>query len=200
MFNLHFVSLNKVWIDEILTLFDKEPNINITFGPIESIDYGPTHVFVSPCNSLGQMNGGIDAVYSELFPECETLVRNRIAILPTKTALGRSYLDIGSAIVVPLEAQQTALIIAPTMFYPEDVSDTMNALTSFLAALLMMEKYTKNKPDLYTLVVTSHCCGVGGMVPETSAQQMYLAWQEFTLSAREASETREYTDIVTIEQ
>jgi O-acetyl-ADP-ribose deacetylase (regulator of RNase III) len=200
MFNLHFVSLNKVWIEEILTLFDKEPNINITFGHIESIDYGNSlHVFVSPCNSLGQMNGGIDAIYSELFPDCETLVRNRIAMLPTKTALGRSYLDIGAAIVVPLEAQQTALIVAPTMFYPENVSDTMNALTSFLAALLMMEKYTKNKPDLYTLVVTSHCCGIGGMNPETSAQQMYLAWQEFVLGARESAETHDCSDIVTIQ-
>lgn len=199
MFNLHFVSLTKAWIEEILTLFDKEPNINITFGHIESIDYDPTHVFVSPCNSLGQMNGGIDAVYSQMFPGCETLVRNRIAMLPTKTILGRSYLDIGSAIVVPLMTHQTTLIVAPTMFYPEDVSGTMNALTSFLAALLMMEKYTKYKPDIYTLVVTSHCCGVGGMNPETSAQQMYLAWQEFTQGAKEASETREYSDIVTIE-
>ena len=107
-------------------------------------------------------------------------------------------MDIGSAIIVPLALYQTALIIAPTMFHPEDVSNTMNALTSFLAALLMMEKYTKYKPDTYTLVVTSHCCGVGGMDPEKSAQEMYLAWLEFTQGAKESVETREYSDIVTI--
>lgn len=200
MFNLHFVSLTKAWIEEILTLFDKEPNINISFGHIESLDYGPTHVFVSPCNSLGQLNGGIDEVYSQLFPGCELLVRNRIAVLPTKTILGRSYLDVGSAIVVPLVTYQTALIVAPTMFHPEDVSDTMNAYTSFLAALLMMEKYTQYKSDIYTLVITSHCCGVGGMDPEESAQQMYLAWLEYTQGAREASETLGYSDIVTLSQ
>jgi O-acetyl-ADP-ribose deacetylase (regulator of RNase III) len=181
MFRIHFISLNNAWIQEIQTLFANIQNIQITHGNIEKYREKDTDVFVSPCNSLGQMSGGIDYSLSrKMFPTCETIVRNRIKKLSTKTILGRSYLDIGSALFIQLKYYDVGLIIAPTMFTPEDVSTTKNAYISFLAALMMMNKYTQTDSNKYTLIATSHCCGFGCMDPIVSAQQMYDAYMDFS--------------------
>jgi len=179
MFHIHFISLNKVWIDEIQRLFINISNIKITYDNIENYKVTDGDVFVSPCNSLGQMSGGIDYSLSrKMFATCETAVRNRIQNLSTKTILGRPYLDIGSALYIPLRQYNVSLIVAPTMFYPEDVSTTQNAYISFLAALMMMKKYNSND-STYTLIATSHCCGFGYMDPIESANQMYTAYTDF---------------------
>lgn len=179
MFRIHFVSLNRIWIDEIQKRFGENPLIQFTCGKLETLPVFDNHVFLSPANSFGQMTGGIDYTLSRvIFPGCEAHVRNRLQLCPTKTILGRSYLDIGSALYIPLPTYRSALIVSPTMFFPEDVSTTMNAYISFLAALLLMKKV--HVSDESVLVATSHCCGFGCMDPAESARQMYDAYMDFT--------------------
>jgi O-acetyl-ADP-ribose deacetylase (regulator of RNase III) len=168
---LHFVSLNNVWIDEIHRLF---PDAKATCGDVQTIPHEKT-AFVSPANCLGFMDGGIDSVYSRtMFPGCEQQVKQKIRDLGHTTLLGRPYLPIGSAFVVPV-GETTGLICAPTMFLPHDVSKTRNAYLSCLAALLVFQKV-----GLYeTLVLTSHCCGYGKMSEQESARQMRKAYDDF---------------------
>jgi O-acetyl-ADP-ribose deacetylase (regulator of RNase III) len=168
---LHFVSLNKPWTEEIQKLF---PGIPVTYGEVQKIPSSKT-IFVSPANSLGFMDGGIDyALSREMFPGLQTKVQRKIKELGLCTGLGRHYLPIGQALTIDLG--DSAVVVAPTMFLPHDVSDTQNAYWSFLAALAAAKK---THPD-WTLVVTSHCCGYGKMAPTESAKQMRLAWEHFS--------------------
>ena len=182
---LHFCSLNRVWCDEVATLF---PESQITCGDVQTIPKENT-VFVSPANCLGFMDGGIDYVYSrKMFPGCEKLIRNKIKELGFKTFLERNYLRIGSALCIG------NLICAPTMFLPHDVSKTRNAYYSFLAALLVAQKMGK----FTTIVVTSHCCGYGKMLETESAKQMREAYDEFILldGKQHSSDTSVTKDVV----
>ncbi len=133
--------------------------------------------FVSPANSLGFMDGGIDYMLSRrIFPGIQTAVQLRIAAAGYKTALGRSFLPIASAIWIPTPSVPSCgLIVAPTMFLPHDVSGTQNAYWSFLAALVLHRKVSPDK----TLIVTSHCCGYGKMPADESAEQMFRAYEDF---------------------
>ena len=168
--SLHFVSLNKIWIEEIKTLF---PTAKITCGDVQTIPREKT-IFVSPANCLGFMDGGIDYVYSrKMFPGCEQQVKQKIRELGFKTLLGRDYLPIGSAFLVPV-GETTGLICAPTMFLPHDVSQTRNAYLSCLAAFLIFQK-----AEIYeTIVLTSHCCGYGKMSEKESARQIRKAYDD----------------------
>ena len=130
--NIVFVSLNGDWIHEIAKRF---PKSQVICDTVESVPRENT-VFVSPANSLGFMDGGIDWIYSRcMFPGCESAVKSKIQQVGKYTALHRPYLPVGSAVCIPV-GETTGLICAPTMFHPSDVSHTRNAYWSVLAALL----------------------------------------------------------------
>jgi O-acetyl-ADP-ribose deacetylase (regulator of RNase III) len=161
-------------------LFDGIPNIIVEARDIIQIPIENT-CFVSPANSLGFMDGGIDWVLSrELMPGIEPKVKAKIAELGILTTIGRPYLSVGSVIAVPHDDESnTILIVAPTMFLPHNVCRTQNAYWSFYAALKMWNKICKQKNKNYTLVATSHCCGCGKMSGEESAKQMKQAYDDF---------------------
>ena len=65
------------------------------------------YYFVSPANSLGYMDGGIDKAYMGMFENIQQKVQKRIAWLSKtyrkSSKLGRPYLPIGSSFRVPVE-------------------------------------------------------------------------------------------------
>jgi O-acetyl-ADP-ribose deacetylase (regulator of RNase III) len=178
-FNLTFISLNKLWIEHITRLFKNEI-ITIVYDDIRSITK-EKKIFVSPSNSLGFMDGGLDRILNDdMFPDCRKQYETKIKTLMYRTILGRPYLPVGSAIFVNRELEESGIIFAPTMFKPSDVSKTRNAYHSFLVALYLMKKYNNTLTEPFvSLVVTSHCCGYGMMCEEESAKQMYEAWCDF---------------------
>ena len=189
---IHFISLEKAWTDKMTALFVGESNVMITHGNIKDF---PTdnRVFVSPANCLGFMDGGIDWVLSrEMFPGLQTTVQDRIKTLDIKTGLGRNYLPIGSAILVPTCKPHASCISAPTMFLPHNVSGTKNAYWSFLAALALHSKQSGSS----ILVATSHCCGYGGMDCHESARQMYAAYCDFMTGKTPIDATADLRDVV----
>ena len=84
------------------------PNVEIQKGRIQDVKRKGA-AFVSPANSLGFMDGGVDYTLSrEMFPGCEKEVKKKIWELAAqdpegghKTLLGRPYLRVGSALWVP---------------------------------------------------------------------------------------------------
>jgi len=174
-FTISFISLNKIWT-EYMRLYFKDEDVNIIYDNITSIDMKES-IFVSPANSLGFMDGGIDRVLNEeVFQDCREQYQAKLLELPYRTALGRPYLPVGSAIIVIRDLEQSGIIFAPTMFKPSDVSQTRNAYHSFFASLYLMKKYNGKYKKL---IVTSHCCGYGMMDEEESARQMYDAWRDY---------------------
>ena len=124
---IHFISFDATWVATMSELFSDVSGVTVTYGNINSIPRENT-VFVSPANSLGYMDGGIDYVLSrEMFPGLQTIVQDLIAEHGVVNAFGRQYLPVGSAL-----AATTHIIVAPTMFQPRDVGRTRNAYWSFL--------------------------------------------------------------------
>jgi O-acetyl-ADP-ribose deacetylase (regulator of RNase III) len=146
---------------------------DVTQVPLE-----PGMAFVSPANALGFMDGGIDLAYSfKMFPGIEKRVKQVIKSDKFRDKLGRPYLPIGRAIVVPTQVQGVSLISAPTMWLPQDVSDTHNAYHSTYAALKAAA--SENVRQVY---VSGFCTGYGKMLPEESVRQMMLAHEDFMAS------------------
>ena len=192
--SINFISLHEEWIDSIKEHFKNIPLVIFDKCDIRTIPTENT-CFVSPANSLGFMDGGIDLVLSrEIMPGIEQKVKKRIRELGIISSMGRSYLPIGSVITVPHDLN-TFLIVTPTMFLPHDVSETHNAYWSFYAALKMWQKICVQKNTKFNLVVTAHCCGYGKMSGEESALQMKRAYDDF-IHEKGAVPVKEFDDAI----
>lgn len=192
--SIKFISHHNVWVDSMKEHFKNTLFVSAEKGDIRDIPI-ENHCFVSPANSLGFMDGGIDLVLSrEIMPGIERKVKKCIQDLGIISSMGRPYLPIGSVISVPHDLN-TFLIVTPTMFLPHDVRGTENAYWSFYAALKMWRKLCIQKNKKFNLVVTSHCCGTGKMSGEESALQMKRAYDDF-IHEKGAESVKEYTDAI----
>ena len=179
---LHIISLNKEFIQLATARFTGKALVEVR--DIRDVER-EGRIFVSPANSLGFMDGGIDKPLSrEMFPGCERAVRAAIASLGYKTALGRAYLRVGSALWVPV-GPSIALISAPTMFLPHDISETQNAYWAFMAILMLADRiYSSSGGSLHTIVCPSLCCGYGRMPAAVAVDQMWRALEDFEAGRR----------------
>lgn len=145
----------------------------------------PADCMVSPANSFGYMDGGLDRIISyELGDEIEGIVQSAIV----KEFYGE--IPVGSALLVDTGSEKWPyLAVAPTMRVPEDVSTTCNAYSAFRAILLAISKFNATNPKkrVDTLVCSGLGTGIGGMSPETCALQMKLAYESFLGTQRIAS-------------
>jgi O-acetyl-ADP-ribose deacetylase (regulator of RNase III) len=131
-------------------------------------------VMVSPANSFGIMDGGLDlAIRNQLGDRVESLVQKQII------EESHGELPVGLAVIVPTSHQQWPfLVCAPTMRVPEDVSKTLNSYLSFRATLLAIRKYndSSNGQKINTLVCPGLATGIGKMPARKCAAQMRLAY------------------------
>jgi len=128
---------------------------------------GMFDAIVSPANSFGIMDGGIDKIYIQ---EMGILVEKNAQKM-IKNSKFQGELPIGEALSVETGIKQYKnMIIAPTMRIPEDVSNTINAYTAFRATLIeaSLQGYS-------TLITPTFCTGIGKMPSYKSATQMYMA-------------------------
>lgn len=149
----------------------------------------PASAIVSPANSFGFMDGGIDAVYTRRFgPKLQVTLQDKLA----KYYDGE--LPVGQGVFVRTgDPSYPYLISAPTMRVPGDVSMTPNAFLSLKAAIkvaltineiyhLRESKRREGDLPLKPDRITSILCpglgtGVGGMPFERCAAQMHKAYR-----------------------
>jgi O-acetyl-ADP-ribose deacetylase (regulator of RNase III) len=142
--------------------------------------------FVSPANSLGFMDGGVDLVLSRaMFPGVEGRVRAAFRANGAVTRLGRPYLPIGDAVVVDAGPVGVHLVSAPTMWLPGNVSGTSNAYHALFAALRAVERFNRSNGSgsgsgnrITHLVVPGMCTGYGGMSADQAISQMMHAHRD----------------------
>jgi O-acetyl-ADP-ribose deacetylase (regulator of RNase III) len=135
--------------------------------------------YVSPANSLGMMDGGIDEIYSrKMFPGLENKVKEAINKAGKLNGRGHKYLPVGSALTVPTGVDNNYMIVAPTMLMPENVKDTRNAMWSMSAVLHVLagQNFFDSEDEV---IIPGLCTGVGGMDFDTCCQQMALAVYPF---------------------
>lgn len=159
----------KAWEAEFRNL----PNVTVEccdiFDPIPHLG---KVALVSPANSFGFMNGGIDAVYIRHFgPELQTRLQNTIQ--PS----GVGYygeIPVGQAVAIYIDDLNKGfnlLISAPTMRVPTDVTGTINAYLAFRAALIEADIHW-----VENLICPGLCTFIGRMPVEIAAHQMREAY------------------------
>jgi O-acetyl-ADP-ribose deacetylase (regulator of RNase III) len=159
---------------EMITAWDRvffdTSDVEIEHGNI--LDFAEDTI-VSPANSYGYMDGGIDKVYRDHFGiEIEKSVQNAIR------NTGETYLPVGSAVIVKTNNLRVPLmIVAPTMFLPEAVKPQ----NCFFAMSAILNIYTKHKNKIENIYCPGLGTGVGQVEPIDSAKEMksaYLKWKQ----------------------
>lgn len=166
---------------------------------------------VSPANSFGFMDGGIDMIYSlhfgwQMQDRLQKVIREeyngellvgQAAIITTVDHHHRNTVDWskfnGGR---PIKY----LISAPTMRVPLDVADTVNAYLAFRAVILAVERFNANHPD--DPIRSVLCPGLGtaiGLMPrDRCAYQMLKAYETFYLGVDSTILEPEYLAIPTM--
>lgn len=124
---------------------------------------GRTDAIVSPANSFGFMDGGIDAAYTAFFgPRLQRDVQSAIRLLP------RQELLVGEALAVNTgNARYPCCIAAPTMRRPMRLWDGTNAYLAARAAVRLAGGF-----GLATLAMPGMGTGCGGLAPDVAARAM----------------------------
>jgi len=150
-------------------------DFTITHGDIFA---GPkADAIVSPANSFGFMDGGIDAVYEDRFG-VEIPMRLREHIKNN----WHGEIPVGQATIIATNDEDYPwLISAPTMRVPESVKGTVNAYLAFRAVLLAVKKWNETWHDKERYKINSILCpglgtAVGEMPVDDCAIQMWRAY------------------------
>jgi O-acetyl-ADP-ribose deacetylase (regulator of RNase III) len=181
-----FADINPKLTAQIMTYFADEPDVEVHTGDIFA---HKADAIVSPANSFGFMDGGIDLVYSKHFGwELETAVQQAIA------EKFEGELLVGQATIVPTGNEEIPwLVAAPTMRVPMHIDGTVNAYLSFRAVLRAVKEHnectwdcpftgiTHHKPDtkkIHTILCPGLGTAVGNLDPKVGAVQLLYAYNE----------------------
>jgi len=165
---LHLRDRNAALVDAWQRQFSGVENVEVTHGDIFDVT---ADAVVSPANSFGFMDGGIDLVYSRRFGW--DLQERLQALLRAEHA---GELPVGQAVIVETVATDIPwLISAPTMRVPMDVSGTVNAYLALRAALLAVRRHAGD-PRIETVLCPGLGTAIGRVPPDRAARQMAHAW------------------------
>jgi O-acetyl-ADP-ribose deacetylase (regulator of RNase III) len=146
-------------------------------------DYVPTKttIYVSPANSLGFMDGGVDIPLSTcIFPGIDVVLRDRIQQIGRTSSIRRKYFPVSSAIFIPnssdISPHVHGMISAPTMLRPQDIRGTLNVMRATQAVRKLCEKLCLNDVDV---VFTSMGCGYGKLEARESLDQIETGWRTY---------------------
>jgi len=170
MFSIHLRDMNSGVVSAWSDAFSDVSTVSVSCGDIFAQD---ADAIVSPANSFGFMDGGIDLIYSRFFGwELE----DRLKRLLTKQYYGE--LPIGQAVIIPTKNTSIPFLIsAPTMRVPSNISQTFNVYLAFRAALIaVLEHNQKHNILIQSILVPGLGTGIGDVTPERAASQMRAAY------------------------
>ena len=150
------------------------PNVTIVHGDILQ---GSADAIVSPANSFGNMDGGVDLAYARFFPDG---LEARLQSVIDSNYDGE--LPVGQATVIATLHDAIPLMVsAPTMRMPSNIARTVNVYLAFRAALLALER-RRSEADLAVISMLSPAMGtgVGAMPVDRAARQMRIAYDNVT--------------------
>lgn len=161
---------NGVLVEAWKRHFDGVEAVTATQGDI----FGDTaDAIVSPANSFGYMDGGIDGVYAEHFG---------IGLEPSlRKLLAQEHggeLPVGSAVLVATGASDIPwMVSAPTMRVPGPVPNTLNAFLAFRAALRCVVAHnTSSSGAISSVLCPGLATAIGKMPADRCARQMRFAY------------------------
>lgn len=168
------VDINPKMIAAWRETFEENPEVEIVHGSM--LDQ-QVSAWVSPTNSGGRMDGGLDAVIkSFLGPGIELAVQKQIA-----ERYGGA-MPVGHATCVPTGRPMPRFLIStPTMVASnEDISDTMNVALAAAAAFQAVHMQNALQPGSITSVALPGLgASTGRVPPEICADLMWTAYDLF---------------------
>lgn len=153
----------------LVQIFKEAKNVEVVQG---NILYLQADAIVSPTNSFGDMSGGLDKAIDNFF---EGEAQRKIQAQIRTQYYGE--LQVGNALTIKMDNTRFPnIVFAPTMRIPATVKNTINAYLAMRAILIEAKKF-----NFSTIVIPSLCSGIGKMPYVTSAEQMYVAYQNIML-------------------
>jgi O-acetyl-ADP-ribose deacetylase (regulator of RNase III) len=166
--NLHLVDFNGHLVNAWVEAFEQFPEVTIQQGDLLAV---ARHCVVSPANSYGFMDGGIDAAYRAFFGvQIERTVQDAVTRRP------EGHLPVGAGLVVRTGHNRVPyMIVAPTMTVPEQV-ESRNCYRALRAVLRVAGTDAEIGQDVYCPGLAT---GVGMVPPENAATEMALAYGDW---------------------
>ncbi len=168
----HLRDINTRLVAAWTTAFADVPNVHPARGDIFGVQ---ADAIISPANSFGFMDGGIDLLYTRRFG---WQLQERL-----QAKLRQEYdgeLPIGMAVILKTgDPDLPYLVSAPTMRVPADVSDTPNAYLAFRAALRVIRDFNQqHEGAIKTVLCPGLATATGQMLPAVCARQMHSAYMQ----------------------
>lgn len=167
-------SIHEDMVLEWMVEFEKFPWVKINHGNItkQSAD-----AIVSPANSFGFMDGGLDNALREYFGwDLQEKLQKRIK------EKHNGELIVGTAEIVETGKPEIPyLISAPTMRVPMEIKDTMNPYLATRAVFLEIDSFNLDSLRIQSVLVPSMGTGVGKVPFDVAARQMRAAYEEVVL-------------------
>ncbi|HWX19714.1 MAG TPA: macro domain-containing protein [Candidatus Binatia bacterium] len=166
--NLHLIDCNSDVVNAWVEAFKRFPEVHVQQGDLLAT---AEHCVVSPANSYGFMDGGIDAAYRAFFgPQIERAVQDAVTRRP------EGHLPVGAGLFVRTgHARVPYLIVAPTMAMPEPV-ESRNCYRAMKAILRIATANIEVGRNIYCPGLGT---GVGMVPPENAAAAMAEAYREW---------------------
>ncbi|MBO9631685.1 MAG: macro domain-containing protein [Chitinophagaceae bacterium] len=157
--------------------FKAEEKVRIVEGDLTSL---VCDAIVSPANSFGFMDGGVDYAISErLGWDLEKELQQKIRKLPEGELL------VGKALLLETKDKEIPFLIsAPTIRIPTNfnIDTSVNAYLAMKAALIVAQ----GEERINSVAIPGFCTGVSRMQPMIAARQMFIAWEEIVHGKKQA--------------
>lgn len=178
---IRFVSLDKDIKNMIEKVFSGYDNLSGEKKVIQSCE--SADCIVSPANSFGQMDGGIDGALSLMLSTEDDVdyIGKKVRQVISDIYFGEQ--PVGTCILLPTDNEKFPFLAhAPTMATPSNVSGTFNPYYAFRAVLLEVIKYNRSCDDvdkrIKSVLTTTFATGCGGIGLEEALEQMKLAYDK----------------------
>lgn len=169
-------SLGEAWLRE----FEGMRDVSIVKADIVTVD---CDAIVSPANSFGFMDGGLDYHLSNYLGwDLQDRLQERIKELPEGELL------VGKSLVIETNhAKIPFLISAPTMRVPMsfNIATSVNAYLAMKAILIA----AINNEKITTVAIPGLCTGCGKMPVHIASKQMFMAYSEIILGKKQEHKT-----------
>jgi O-acetyl-ADP-ribose deacetylase (regulator of RNase III) len=161
------VPLANKWRESFIDCDD----VQVSCGDIFDIS---ADAIISPANSFGFMDGGVDLAYSYHFGW--GLEKNLQEVIQKEF---NGELPVGMATIIKTGDKTIKYLLScPTMRVPEDVSKTLNAYLAFRAAFIAVFNYNEKHPDdpVKSILCPGLGTGIGMLSYGACAMQMRHAY------------------------
>ena len=163
---IFLIDINNLLIETWRKEFSNFADVDVISGSI--FDH-KVDALVSPANSFGIMDGGLDGKIRDRFG---LQVENNVRKIIQTNYFGE--LPVGVAIIAETGSSECKHIIsAPTMRTPENVANTINAYLAMKAIL----NVALQSPEISSVAIPGLCSLSGQMPPEMVSRQMRIAYE-----------------------